>query len=277
MKISNMKLSFKSSILVAAISLTVYLLLCLPRQLFGFTLSDYYGLWGFYAKEPFYWLYMASIVMIFAAAYRERIVPTRNVWTRIASGIYIAIFACLFIIRGINISYLSYEIDTRDWWIWFDVRVLRYMTVVVLWLMYAFYDKLFVPSVSDRPSSLAKAQLAVAWLEGIVLVLSVVTIGLYLSGYELLEQRKIFDYHAFFRSSLRYVGLLKLWSLSLEYVALVFIFAQILFSASRKDIAIVLAYIAIRIHLVLFIVGNAVMIIRSLPEDEPIEITDTIP
>ena len=51
MKISNMKLSFKSSILFAAISLTVYLLLCLPRQLFGFTLSDYYGLWGFYAKD----------------------------------------------------------------------------------------------------------------------------------------------------------------------------------------------------------------------------------
>lgn len=182
-----MKLSFRTTTLIAAICTTVYVVLCWLFHDYGWAIFEGHILRWQYAMKPFQWLAIASIVLILATATRSRItIPKSNLILRILSGIYIAII--LSIVTAIIHSWYYGHGPTVFWredrWYAAMYRYayfygLRYLVPATLWGLYIFYDKLGFKTNSSNPQQ-RKTLSVITWLIGGTLTFSVLCDCIYL-------------------------------------------------------------------------------------------------
>lgn len=160
-----MKLSFKTTILIAAIATTLYIIalwLLAPLDI-----SDFGGnpiLWA-NTSTPLYWLCIVSYVLMCAIFYKSQLYLKKpSIVGRIISGLFIVIF--VFLLLG----------HLTDVYRYVYYYVLRYSVLIVLWCMYIFYDKLSIQGHLTKPArKFRKNVLILALIMSVALVLHIVS------------------------------------------------------------------------------------------------------
>lgn len=183
-----MKVSFKTTTLIAAICTSVHVVLCWLFHYYGWMLFEGHILRWQYAMKPFHWLAISSIVLMLTTAVRSRItMPKPDFLWRIVNGIYIAIF--LSFVIAIIPSWLDGYGPSIFWWEdrWYAAMYryayfygLRYLVPITLWGMYFFYNKLGFQATNSNPQRL-KTISVVTRLIGCTLAFSIVCDCIYLT------------------------------------------------------------------------------------------------
>lgn len=223
-----MKPSFKTTALIAAICTTIYVVLCWLYHFYGWTIFEGHFLRWQYALKPFEWLSTASIVLMLATAVRSRIaIPKSNLFWRILSGVYVALFLSI-VIAIIN----SFNESSFFWWNdrWYSIMYryayfygLRYLGPATLWGMYIFYDRLDFQTNNSNPQQLKSISI-IAWLIGGTLAFSAICTCIYLFLAATWTPLQIPEWSY----------LLPTWKVEwmlrfITYIALIYLFAHIFF------------------------------------------------
>lgn len=171
-----MKLSFKTTTLIAAIATTLFIIL--SRLLIPLDISDFGGnpiLWQ-NKSTPLIWLCISSYILMCVSFYKSQLDLIKpSIAGRIISGLFIVILAFL-VIEHLTHSHLNPVFPSDKIYRIVYYSILPYAVLIVLWCMYIFHDKLGTQvCLIKQTRKFRKNVLALAVIMSVALALHIVS------------------------------------------------------------------------------------------------------